>query len=108
MYHLRSDDSGRSWTAPHKMNVPLAWHPALAADSKNRLFAVWDTMTAASPETWGALSPDGGLTWKPPELLSEPATPAAHPRVVALEDGFRIFWTEERPLQTAVWKSVKK
>jgi len=108
MYHLRSDDSGRSWTAPHKMNVPLAWHPALAADSKNRLFAVWDTMTAASPETWGALSPDGGLTWNPPELLSEPATPAAHPRVVSLEDGFRIFWTEERPLQTAVWKSVKK
>jgi hypothetical protein len=106
LYHLRSDDAGRSWTAPHKMNVPLAWHPALAADSKNRLLAVWDTMTAASPETWGALSPDGGLTWNPPVLLSQPSAPAAHPRVVALENGFRVFWTEERPLQTAGWKSV--
>jgi tetratricopeptide (TPR) repeat protein len=106
MYHLRSDDAGRSWTAPHKMNVPLAWHPALAADSKNRLLAVWDTMTAASPETWGALSPDGGLTWNPPLLLSQPSAPAAHPRVVAVEGGFRVFWTEERPLQTAHWRSV--
>jgi hypothetical protein len=106
MYHLRSDDAGQSWTAPHKMNVPLAWHPALAADSKNRLLAAWDTMTAASPETWAALSPDGGLTWNPPVRLSKQGEPAAHPRVVAVHQGFRVFWTEERPLQTAVWKSV--
>jgi hypothetical protein len=64
-------------------------------------------MTAASPETWGALSPDGGLTWNPPVLLSLPATPAAHPRVVAVEGGFRVFWTEERPLQTAHWRSIR-
>jgi hypothetical protein len=106
LYHLRSVNGGTTWSEPHKMNVALAWHPALAVDAKGRLAAVWDTMAAVAPETWSSLSNDGGLTWEAPELLSAPDAPAAHPRVVALADGFRVFWTEERPPQPSVLKSV--
>lgn len=107
LYHLRSEDHGATWSAPHKMNVPLAWHPALAADSKGRIVAAWDTMAAVAPETWAAISTDNGATWAPPVKLSASDTPAAHPRVVPAAEGFRVFWTEERPLQTAVWRSAK-
>jgi hypothetical protein len=106
LYHLRSMDCGKTWSEPHKMNVPLAWHPALAVDAKGRLAAVWDTMAAVAPETWSCLSEDGGLTWEEPVRLSALDAPAAHPRVVALADGFRVFWTEERPPQPAVLRSV--
>ena len=106
LYHLRSEDGGGTWTKPHKMNVPLAWHPALAVHAGGRLVAVWDTMAAVAPETWGALSSDGGSTWEAPVRLSAPEAPAAHPRVVAVQDGFRVFWTEEIPAQPARLRSV--
>ncbi len=106
LYHLRSSDSGRSWSPPHKMNVPLAWHPALAVDARGRIAAVWDTMAATAPETWATLSEDGGLHWSNPIRLSAPDIPAAHPRIVPAGSGFRVFWTEERPLQTAEWRSL--
>lgn len=106
LYHLRSEDSGQHWSQPDKMNVPLAWHPALAADALGNLVAAWDTMAAVSPETWVSQSGDGGSTWTAPLKLSAPETPAAFPRVVPVSGGFRVFWTEERPLQTAVWRSV--
>jgi hypothetical protein len=88
------------------MNVPLAWHPALAVHAGGRIAVVWDTMAAVAPETWGALSSDGGLTWEAPVRLSAPEVPAAHPRVVAIQQGFRVFWTEEFPAQPAVLRSV--
>jgi hypothetical protein len=106
LYHLRSDDGGGTWSAPHKMNVPLAWHPALAVNPAGRIAAVWDTMAAVAPETWAALSDDGGVTWAAPIRLSEPEAPAAHPRVVPIKNGFRAFWTEERPPEAAVLRSA--
>jgi hypothetical protein len=106
LYHLRSDDGGATWSAPHKMNVPLAWHPALAVHSEGRMAAVWDTMAAVAPETWAAISDDGGVTWGAPIRLSESEAPAAHPRVVPIQKGFRAFWTEERPPGAAILRSV--
>jgi hypothetical protein len=106
LYHLRSEDSGVTWTAPHKMNVLLAWHPALAVNAGGRLAAVWDTMAAVAPETWGSLSSDGGETWEAPVRLSAQDAPAAHPRVVAIQEGFRVFWTEEFPTQQARLRST--
>jgi hypothetical protein len=106
LYHLRSDDGGGSWSEPHKMNVPMAWHPALAVNAQGRIAAVWDTMAAVAPETWASLSADGGVTWTPPERLSGEETPAAHPRVVPVKNGFRVFWTEERPPGASVLRSV--
>lgn len=106
LYHLRSEDAGRSWSTPHKMNVPLAWHPAMAVDLKGRVVVVWDTMAASAPETWAVLSVDGGVSWEVPVRLSSPEVPAAHPRVVPTEKGFRVFWTEEKTPSPAVWKSV--
>ena len=106
LYHLRSDDGGGTWSEPHKMNVALAWHPALAVDSTGRLAAVWDTMAAVAPETWASLSSDGGSTWDAPVRLSEAEAPAAHPRVVPIKNGFRVFWTEERPPGASVLRSA--
>ncbi len=106
LYHLRSEDAGRSWSAPHKMNVPLAWHPAMAVDATGRIAVAWDTMAASAPETWAVLSADGGVHWGAPVRLSVPETPAAHPRIVAAGKGFRVFWTEEKLPAPAVWKSV--
>lgn len=106
LYHLRSEDAGCSWSAPHKMNVPLAWHPAMAVDSKGRVAVVWDTMAASAPETWAVLSVDGGVNWKDPVRLSSREVPASHPRVAPTEKGFRVFWTEEKIPSPAVWRSV--
>jgi hypothetical protein len=106
LYHLRSEDAGRSWSAPHKMNVPLAWHPAMAVDAKGRIAVAWDTMAASAPETWAVLSEDGGVTWNAPLRLSAPETPAAHPRIVAAGNGFRVFWTEDKIPAPAVWRSA--
>jgi len=52
------------------------------------------------------LSSDGGETWEAPVRLSAPETPAAHPRVAAIQDGFRVFWTEEVPNQQARLRST--
>ncbi|MEY2598441.1 MAG: hypothetical protein RLZZ142_700 [Verrucomicrobiota bacterium] len=106
LYHLRSDDAGQSWSSPHKMNVPMAWHPHLAADRFGRVAAVWDTMTASTPVVWGCLSTDAGNTWSPPRALSPEGVPAGFPRVVSTEEGFRVFWTSEQPNQAATWTSV--
>ncbi len=107
LYHLLSDDSGQTWSAPHKMNVPMSWHPHLAADGKGRVAAVWDTMTASSPEVWSAISVDAGDTWSAPARLSQEGVPAGFPRVVPAGDGFRVFWTSEKPGQPATWTSLK-
>lgn len=106
LYHLRSDDGGSTWSVPHKMNVPLAWHPSLAVHPSGRIAVVWDTMAAVAPETWAALSDDGGVTWAPAIRLSDSGAPAAHPRVVPIKKGFRAFWTEERPPAAAVLRST--
>ncbi|MEK0445079.1 MAG: hypothetical protein RLZZ399_400 [Verrucomicrobiota bacterium] len=107
LYHLRSDDAGQSWSAPHKMNVPMSWHPHLAADARGRVVAVWDTMTASSPVVWGAISKDAGETWGEPMQLSPEGVPAGFPRVVSNGEGFRVFWTSEKPGQAATWTSVE-
>lgn len=106
LYHLLSDDSGKTWSLPHKMNIPMSWHSHLAADAKGRVAIVWDTMTASSPEVWSATSLDAGDSWSAPVRLSEPGVPAGFPRVVPISDGFRVFWTSERPEQPATWTSV--
>ncbi|MEI6714986.1 MAG: sialidase family protein [Verrucomicrobiota bacterium] len=106
LYHLRSDDSGVTWSAPHKMNVPMSWHPHIAADAKGRVAAVWDTMTASTPVVWSSISKDAGETWSQPVQLSPEGVPAGFPRVVPAGDGFRVFWTSELPEKAATWSSV--
>lgn len=106
LYHLHSDDSGRSWSEPFKMNVPMSWHPHIAADHKGRVAAVWDTMTAASPEVWGAISADSGQTWTAPRKLSADGVPAGFPKVVSAGGGFRVFWSSEVRDSPATWTSV--
>lgn len=105
LYHLRSDDAGKTWSPPHKMNIPMAWHPHLASDSRGRVVAVWDTMAAVSGEVWYAVSTDAGETWSAPKRLSEEGKPASFPRVVPSQKGFRVFWTSEVPDHPATWTS---
>jgi hypothetical protein len=106
LYHLRSEDAGQTWSAPHKMNVPLAWHPHLAADARGRVVAVWDTMAAVGGEVWAAVSSDAGDSWGEPQRLTPEATPGTFPRVAPTADGFRVFWTSESPGKPATWTSL--
>lgn len=106
LYHLRSDDAGQTWSPPHKMKIPLAWHPHLAADARGRVVAVWDTMAAVSGEVWSAFSLDAGNTWSEPKRLTAQGASGVFPRVVPAGDGFRVFWTSEVPGQPATWTSL--
>lgn len=72
IYHMRSDDLGRHWTAPYTVWAePDAFHASgsvrIATDSAGAVHVVWSVNAASSgwrPESVGyARSLDGGRTW---------------------------------------------
>ena len=106
VHHLASKDHGKSWSAPHRLGDSAASHPDLASGTQ-RVAAVWVTLVYGMPTIFGAVSSDSGQTWSPPERLSAQRGAATHPRVIAVGDEFRAFWTEARPDQPATWRTAE-
>src|SRR6185436_13324832 len=105
LYHLRSTDTGRSWSAPRRIGGSDARHADLAATPDGTLLAVWDDM--ADHLVRAALSHDDGHTWSSVRVLSPASARASHPRAIAVAGGYRVFWTEvPRGGAVADWKMV--
>ena len=106
LYYASSDTNGQTWNEPHKIGAPLAWHPDLASDGKNRVVVVWDSMAGLLPEVSFSESSDNGQSWTPPARLSPAGKPATHPQIVHLNGQFRVFWTTLYPDKPATAESA--
>lgn len=105
LYHVAAP-VGQPASQPMRLGAPSASHPDLVANTKEHLAAVWDDRADGSSGIWGAVSQDAGKHWTEPTRLSSPDVDATHPRVLATETGFRVFWTEGRMGQPTVWASA--
>lgn len=51
-------------------------------------------------------SNDSGNSWSKTRPLSAPNAKASHPRLIALPEGYRAFWSEQRENGAATWMTV--
>lgn len=107
LYHLRSTNGGRTWTAPHPLTAGQATHSDIAALDPSRLAAAWEAPAARGVAIVVSRSADHGHTWSRPEPLSSTGHYASHPRIVATRFGFRAFWTERREQGTTRWATAR-
>src|SRR5262252_813634 len=93
VYYIRSTDSGVTFSAPFQLNAntdatKAQWQPNLSVSESGSLFATWYDETPrvaascqpSSPNTpcyqmYSRKSYDNGLTWLPPDTLSDVASP---------------------------------
>ncbi|NOT83503.1 MAG: exo-alpha-sialidase [Methylococcaceae bacterium] len=94
LYYLRSDNNGKSWTAPYRLGNK-AVHGDIAANADAQVIAVWDEMGAEGTGIVSAQSQDNGATWPVAKRLSATNTSATHPRIVVTASGFLALWTEK-------------
>lgn len=101
VYYLRSLDDGLSWTDPVAVSdvqpTVATSFPSLAVDSEGRIHVAWEQNQlpdgVPSLGLFYASSQDGGATWSPPVLFSQPEGGYTQPRVVALPDGtVHLLW----------------
>ncbi len=80
----RSDDGGRTWTRPARVNDDLSgreqWMPALAVDRSNRIHAAWMDNRTGNLNVFYANSTDGGDTWSPNVRVTTAETPSSFHR----------------------------
>jgi len=98
LYHLRSDNNGKTWTAPQPLGNH-ALHGDIAALDNKHILAIWDELGPEGSSIASAQSQDGGSTWATTQFLSKPNAIATHPRVVSTATGYLTLWTEKQPKQ---------
>ncbi len=96
VYLLSSSNGGENWSQPQRCGGAGASHPDLAARADQRVAIVWDEARDGVSEILCSTSPDKGLTWSSPTIVSKPGGRASNPRVVATAKGFRVFWTQSK------------
>jgi len=95
LYHLRSDNNGKTWAAPHPLGNH-ALHGDIAATDNKHIIAVWDELGPEGSSIASAQSQDGGTTWANVQRLSPSGMMATYPRVIATSAGFLALWTEKQ------------
>jgi hypothetical protein len=98
LYHLRSDNSGKTWQTPQPLGNQ-ALHGDIAATDDQHITAIWDELGPEGSSIASAQSPDGGATWATAQHLSRPSFIATHPRIIATSSGFLALWTEKQTKQ---------
>jgi hypothetical protein len=96
IYFKESTDGGASWSANKRLtwNSGGSYHPALAAESSDRLHLVWDDETSGS-EIYYKTSTDDGVTWSANKRFTWTAG-ASYSPAVAVDSSGRIYvvWYE--------------
>jgi hypothetical protein len=95
IYYLNSIDQGQSWSVPVQLGDSSAVHSDLAVDHNGNLIAAWDFISDSGFQVVYSESYDNGVNWSEPQLLSVNDKGSSHPRVVSMQDGFLILWTEK-------------
>lgn len=98
VYHLKSVDGGKNWSAPAKLGDESSTHADIASNRNNKLAAVWDmidTEAADGSLAIYAATSSTGANWSHPVRLSAKGASATHPRIIATGQGFLSLWTEQ-------------
>ncbi len=104
LHYLASRDEGRRWSEPVRIGSEDARRSTLAAAPDGTLAAAWDDTNDNRIHV--AFSRDGAK-WSAQRTVSEAGRRAIGPRLVAVRDGFRVFWTEARAEGSEYeWKSA--
>ncbi len=99
---VRSDDAGATWGAPVQVSTELgyydgaapvpAWNPAT-----NQAGIVW---ASSAMHLLFAASPDGGLTWNAPIVVSDATSSSlAYPDLAFANGTFHVVWSDNRVSQ---------
>lgn len=105
VHFLKSHDGGKYWSPPQRLGSMHARHSDLARHASGQLLAVWDSAEDDGMSIHIAMSTNGGTTWQAPQSLASSYYTLAHPRTVATDDGFVVFWIEEQADHGSGWKS---
>jgi hypothetical protein len=100
VYHLSSNDGGRSWGKPLKFGDESATHADIAANKHSGLAAVWDMVDQEMGDGTTAIyssQSSTGSKWSQPIRLSTKGFSASHPRILATKSGSISIWTEQSP-----------
>lgn len=103
LYYLNSTNAGKTWSAPLRVGDGDSHGGDIAALTASKLALAFTKRTDRGSPVYAMRSRDGGRHWSEPLVLTPPGTEADHPRVVATESGFRVFWTEARPGGGKTW-----
>lgn len=103
IHHLSSRDGGQTWSKGTLLAEKHASHADVAARG-NVVVMACDLGSKEGSRIQARISNDGGVTWQPAAWLSESGRIATHPRVVAVEGGFRVFWTEQKGDGPVKWE----
>ncbi len=103
VHYTTSGDGGAIWSQPRRLGGKSAKNSDIAAGGEGQVAAVWDAVDSDASLIYGAISDDGGLTFRTRVLRVSDEWLASHPRVIATRFGFRVLWTETRDEDAAVW-----
>jgi len=106
LYYQNSADQGGHWTPPLLIGDVQSKESDIAVLPDGRVGVVYAGPAAQGEGVWFKESKDLGGHWSEPELLSAASAKADHPRVFATAKGFRVFWTEKRPVGGKVWATA--
>jgi len=100
IYAKNSSDGGTTWTAAKR----LTWtstdsrSPALAIDSSDIIYAVWDDPLPGNGEIYGKRSTDGGETWDATKRLTWTSGWSSNPDIaIAPPNTIHVVWSAEIP-----------
>ena len=95
LHYLRSNDRGRTWSAPHRVGSAQSRRADLAAGDEGGVAIVWDQLENDRRAVYAMQSADAaGQRWHKPARLSADRADAVYPRVLATASGFLVAWTE--------------
>ncbi len=77
------------------MGQGMAVHSDIAVNDSGALLASWDVAGPNGMSIVTSQSKDYGKTWLNETVLSKVDMDATHPKVVAVDEGFLVFWTEK-------------
>jgi hypothetical protein len=103
IYVIQSSDQGETWSSPVKVfdavseNWEMVDQPKLAVGRDGRLHVLFmQYALLGQPQPVGlyySQSEDGGVTWTPPEIISE--QPVQWSEIVAYQETLHRFWQEK-------------
>jgi hypothetical protein len=106
IYSKNSSDGGTTWTAAKR----LTWtssdsrNPALAIDSSDIIYAVWDDPLPGNGEIYGKRSTDGGVTWSSVRRLTWTSGWSYAPDIaIAPPNTIHLVWGAEIPGDTEIF-----
>jgi hypothetical protein len=100
IYHVRSTDSGSTWSSAKRLTRTTAWKnaPDIALDSDSGVHVVWYAMTSDNAEIFYRESPDGGSTWNSLKRLTWTSADTYYPTLsIDSNDGLHVVYEEYTP-----------